>query len=89
MTDTISLEDLLRNKETEHLQWVEPWPSMDKDGKIVDAYITISASVQHCINLRRDMFFKTDPQHALSESEENLLYDFMVVHWAAPKIPPR
>lgn len=51
-TDSKLLE-LLEDRHEAILEWQEPWPACGPDGNDVEAYITIRASVNDCINLRR------------------------------------
>jgi hypothetical protein len=73
------ISELLESRHDTYLEWVEPWPASGPDGKDVEANITIRASVNDCINLRR-WHFKLPGQPTLDERE--LLADFISVYWA-------
>lgn len=76
-------EQLLENRHTVKLAWVEPHPARREDGQAVDAAVELRATVNDCINMRRLVHLSSKHAH-LPITDRDLLLDFMAVHWATP-----
>jgi hypothetical protein len=70
--------DLLAASDT-YLEWVEPWPSLDKNGSGIDAHVILKATVKDCIAIQRN---KVPCTSKMTESDADLLLDFIAIHWA-------
>ncbi len=75
----MKLDTLLDSKET-MLYWREPWEVINSGGYNVLAHITMSATVDDCINIARVTAVKNGFK---TESDKDLLLDFIAVHWAS------
>ena len=66
---------------THIVSWLEPWPATDRTGKPCDADIELRATERDCVNMQRrvlSLLGKLPP--AITDDE--LLDDFVAVHWA-------
>lgn len=62
------------------LQWLEPWPGRDEEGKDTDAPVMLKASARACLALERDRAARLQIADARIPAEA--LADFVAVHWA-------
>jgi len=71
---------LLESRHTTILEWYEPWPSCGPDGNLLDADVTLRATVHDCINMQRE----TDKQNGrpITGDDSERLEDFIAIHWA-------
>ena len=78
----------LRNPLNYVVRWQEPWDGRGADGAEVLVNVTLEFCVQDCINHQRHSS-KSDltSNHRIVYSDADLLWNFIVVHWAelAPK----
>lgn len=81
----MNLNDLLVNRTTAMLEWVEPLYGATPDGKEIVGNTTLRATVADCIAASRLQY-----QHNLLRdarvSDETLLLDFVAVHWAECRV---
>ena len=76
----MTLEEMLENKYTTKLEWMEPWPATRSDGMDVEAHVILRATVQCCINLQRSAAKAAIGR--LDATDEQLLMEFTSVRWA-------
>ena len=66
------------------LEWVEPLSTLGPEGEEVPTgNLVLSATVHDCVNHTRWVHAQIVGDHA-KETDEELLMDFMAVHWAQP-----
>lgn len=76
-----SITDLLQSRHEAKLAWLEPWKAVGPEGNEISAYVEMRATVHDCINLMRASWDAHGIPHL--GRDEDLLLDFMTVHWAA------
>jgi len=81
--DKTEIEDVLKNRELFYLEWTEPWPSVDSEGKEEIAAVVCRTDVNGCINMARLAAKKRG--QTIEQLEIDYLLDFIVIHWAAIK----
>ena len=74
----MTIDDLMKESHT-LLEWVEPWPGRDPDGRTVDVTVYSRASVADCISLQRE---RSKGHNYPLLSERDLLLDFMAINRA-------
>ena len=81
------IDTVLRDPDNHFLQWVEPWPGINRDGSHRDVAMVHIASATDAIALQRN-FSPT----IIADPPRELLLDFISVHWArfvpAPSLCP-
>jgi hypothetical protein len=83
MLNINDLNQLLEHRHAAKLCYEQTWPGMSKDRSVVDAHITICATVHDCINRHRHtVFCSRGSQTALSATDRELLRDFITVNHA-------
>lgn len=86
----MKIEELLKNR-TEKLVWAEPYPGIDSSGNERTCVCELCMSVQDAIDHSRKIWAEARSLgEAVVVSDEDLLVDFMTVHWADHKdnLPP-
>jgi hypothetical protein len=81
----MTTEEMLEQRHTLKLLWVEPWKACGPEGNELDAHLELRATVHDCINMSRAAA-KQAGRPTMGEDERHLL-DFMAVHWATPDLP--
>lgn len=76
------INDLLKDK-TKSLEWFEPQAGL-YGNREVTAHITLSATIQDCINMQRHIQGQRERGN-VDSSDEDLLAEFIAVHWAQLK----
>lgn len=78
--------ELLQNRDT-RLVWVEPWTGIGPTGNKWTIAVECSVAVKDAIDLMRHDYCKGDSTvlRRFTPSDEDLLLDFMAVHWATPQ----
>jgi len=74
----MTIEELMVNTDT-CLEWHEPRPGMDVDGKSAETSVTLRATVKDCINYQRE---RSKSHNYPLLSEKDLLLDFIAINWA-------
>lgn len=64
------------------LAWHEPWPGMNKDLSQTDAHVELRASARECVLMARLVVARKSIDTAMSATDEQLLLDWIAVHWA-------
>lgn len=82
----MTLTEMLERRHTLELEWWEPWPASGPEGNELDAHVRATANVHHCVNLQRHARSSTGVPP--SDSDVDLLADFVSIHWAQPVDPP-
>lgn len=82
MSANLSMFQLVEQRHTVKLRWSEPWAACDSSGNKISADVEHQATVHHCINMQRLVAFNAGRQ--IRGNDEELLGDFMAVHWAVP-----
>jgi hypothetical protein len=67
-------------KENMTLEWLEPWPGVDAEGREVTCHTAVRASAQHCVYIARHAH--KDDASAIEMPDVDWLREFVVVHWA-------
>ena len=75
-----SVKDLLRSRHTTRLKWCEPWDSIDESGNKINADITLSATVDNCINIQRFNWCREGLDYRAMD--EALLCEFIEINFA-------
>lgn len=81
----MTTEEMLEQRHTLKLLWVEPWKACGPEGNELDAHLELRATIHDCINMSRAAA-KQAGRPTMGEDERHLL-DFMAVHWATPDLP--
>ena len=81
----ISIEQMLEQRHTLKLCWVEPWPACGPEGNDLDACVEHRATVHDCINLSR--LSAKGAGRPTAGDDANHLLDFIAIHWAVPVGP--
>lgn len=71
---------LLESRHTVMLEWIGPWPACGPEGNIVNAMVTMRATVHDCINLQRAVD-KREGRPTIGD-DASRLEEFMVINWA-------
>ena len=72
--------DMLEHRKTLRLRWFEPWPGLSRSRKPVDAHVTISATIDDCVNMQRMSEAKSHPKQRSKDKE--LLFHFIATRYA-------
>lgn len=78
----MNTNEMLENRHTMMLVWVEPWTACGPEGNELTACVEHRATVHDCINLSRAAA-KQSGRPTMGNDEQHLL-DFMAVNWAIP-----
>ncbi len=78
----MTVDEMLEQRHTLKLLWVEPWRACGPEGNEISAHIEIRATVHDCINMCRAAA-KERGASTMGNDAEHLL-DFIAVHWATP-----
>ena len=81
----MTTEEMLEQRHTLKLVWVEPWKACGPEGNELDAHIELRATVHDCVNMSRAAA-KQAGRPTMGEDARHLL-DFMAVHWAVAERP--
>jgi hypothetical protein len=76
----MNTDDLLENRHTIYLEWVEPWTSCGPEGNDLPAHVIHRATVHDCVNMAR-LAAKKRGASTMGQDADFLL-DFVAVHWA-------
>lgn len=76
----MNAKDAVNRRHEVRLQWLEPWPGVDVEGKEVTAHILLQATVHDCINLQRAAL--RGRKNTVIISDEDLLINFVVANHA-------
>jgi hypothetical protein len=80
----MTTEEMLEQRHTLKLVWVEPWPACGPEGNELDAHLELRATVHDCINMQRDSS-KHSGRSTMGDDARRL-DEFMAVHWAVPDL---
>jgi hypothetical protein len=80
----MTTEEMLEQRHTLKLLWVEPWKACGPEGNELYAHLELRATVHDCVNMSRAAA-KQAGRPTMGEDERHLL-DFMAVHWATPDL---
>ena len=76
----MTIEEMLESRHTTHLTWYEPWSAAGPEGNDLLAHVTLSATVDDCINMSRAA--ARGNNHPTSGRDRDFLLDFILTHWA-------
>jgi len=65
------------------ITYYEPWQGIDDQGNGVTVNVTLSMSVEDCINLQRKISIDKNKPHITDKmTEKDFLDEFITIHWA-------
>lgn len=77
-----TVEEMLENRHTVYLEWVDPWPGLNHEKEEVTTCVLHKATVQDCLAIARQSAISQG--HPIPEDEVDILLDFIAVMWAEP-----
>ena len=80
----MTTEEMLEQRHTLKLLWVEPWEACGPAGNKLNAHLELRATIHDCINMSRAAA-KPAGRPTMGEDDRHLI-DFIVVHWATPDV---
>lgn len=73
----------------EFIEWIDPVPGRDADGNTKDGCEIRRMSVEDVVNYQREYMHKMRPDiDVMSLDPEELLDEFIAIHWATRKEYP-
>jgi hypothetical protein len=78
-TPKYTVKQLLEDRHRYWLEWSEPWPALGPQDNKIDAHITLSATVNDCVNLQRVKWHDHGSEHLGRDSD--LLDEFIAINW--------
>jgi hypothetical protein len=82
MMPNLSIEEMLAQRDSVYMEWMEPRQACNQLGCDVSAHIINLVTVSDCINLSRETHRRHGNQIAFSDRD--LLLDWIAIHFAVP-----
>jgi len=81
-SEMTNLKNVLQNPDKYFVVWLEPHYGMDKEGNKITCARKVSTTLKEAIAISRDAVVAIHGKHPEELSEEELLREFITIHWA-------